>query len=159
MSNTSSSSSGERAMQRRSAVEILFPSEAEAAADFVDDGVSIPRVSATASATVAPSAGSVHQGAAHDEAIGASQGLSGHNLPMVTAAHARNLWTTSEFPTRKRTSRKRPRVPEPTINEEEILEDGEESESEEMQKNGEDGSGPSSSFGTENAFQVDEDLL
>lgn len=45
-------------MQRRRAVEILFPSEAEAAADFVDDGVSIPRVSATASATVAPSAGS-----------------------------------------------------------------------------------------------------
>ena len=45
-------------MQRWRAVEILFPSEAEAAADFVDDGVSIPRVSATASATVAPSAGS-----------------------------------------------------------------------------------------------------
>jgi hypothetical protein len=29
----------------------------------------------------------------------------------------------------------------------------------EMQMNEEDGSGPSSSFGTENAFQVDEDLL
>jgi hypothetical protein len=47
--------------------------------------------------------------------------------------------------------------PHPVINENEILEDDEESE--EMQMNEEDGSGPSSSFGTENAFQVDEDLL
>jgi hypothetical protein len=47
--------------------------------------------------------------------------------------------------------------PHPVINEIDILEDDEESE--EMQMNGEDGSGPSSSFGTENAFQVDEDLL
>jgi hypothetical protein len=47
--------------------------------------------------------------------------------------------------------------PHLVINENEILEDDEESE--EMQMNEEDGSGPSSSFGTENAFQVDEDLL